>query len=105
LLKDTGTYELVNPPHEANIVGSKWVFRVKKDAAGNVIRYKARLVAQGFLQVPRVDYFDTFAPVVKLALIQTVIAMAAMYDLELHQINIKGTYLNGEHTSHKHIFM
>ena len=48
------------------MVGSKWVFHAKKDATGNVICYKAHLVAQGFSQVPGVDYFDMFAPVAKL---------------------------------------
>jgi hypothetical protein len=43
-LKAAGTWELVDPPENANIVGSKWVFRIKKDAAGNIVRYKARLV-------------------------------------------------------------
>ena len=48
ILQKAGTWELVDPPQGANIVGSKWVFCAKKDAAGNVVRYKARLVAQGF---------------------------------------------------------
>lgn len=50
---------------------------------------------QGFSQVPGVDYFDTFAPVAKLASIRAILAMAAAEDMELHQINIKGAYLNG----------
>jgi Reverse transcriptase (RNA-dependent DNA polymerase) len=71
-LKEMGTYELVKPPADANIVGSKWVFRAKKDAAGTVVCYKGRLVAQGFSQVPGIDYFDTFAPVTKLVPIHTI---------------------------------
>jgi hypothetical protein len=90
MLKQTGTYKLVDPPADVNIVGSKWVYHVKKDAAGNIVHYKACLVAQGFSQVPGVDYFDTFAPVAKLASICTVLAMAAHLDLKRHQINIKG---------------
>jgi len=62
-------------------------------------------VAQGFSQVPGIDYFDTFAPVAKLAAIQSVLAMAAAEDLELHQIDIKGAYLNGELTGCEVIFM
>jgi hypothetical protein len=104
-LEEAGTWELVDPPSGANIVGSKWVFRVKKDAAGHVVRFKARLVAQGFSQVPGVDYFDTFAPVAKLASIWTVLAMAAELDFELHQINIKSAYLNGELTEDENIYM
>ena len=66
-LRQAGTWELASAPKGANIVSSKWVLHTKKDAAGNVIRYKARLVMQGFSQVPDVDYFNTFAPVAKIA--------------------------------------
>ena len=55
-------------------------------------------MAQGFSQIPGVDYFDTFAPVAKLASIQAVLSLAAAEDMELHQIDIKGAYLNGELT-------
>ena len=88
-----------------NVVGSKWVFRVKKDAAGKIVHYKVRLVAQGFSQVPGVDYFDTFAPVAQLAFIRTIFVFAASQDLETSQINIKGVYLNGELASDEVIYM
>src|SRR6202522_752242 len=104
-LREAGTWELVDVPEGVNVVGSKWVFRAKKDAAGNVVRYKARLVAQGFSQVPGVDYFDTYAPVAQLASIRTVLAFAAAEDLETGQIDIKGAYLNGELTDQEVIYM
>lgn len=104
-LDGMGTWELVDAPEGANVVGSKWVFRAKRDAAGNIARYKARLVAQGFSQVPGVDYFDTFAPVAKLASIRVVLAMSAQYDLELHQVDVKGAYLNGQLTDDEVIYM
>src|ERR1700678_1302435 len=104
-LKAAGTWEVVDAPEGVNIVGSKWVFRAKKDAAGNIVRYKARLVAQGFSQVPGVDYFDTFAPVARLASIRTVLAFAAAEDYETGQIDIKGAYSNGELTNDEVIFM
>jgi hypothetical protein len=59
-------------------------------------------VAQGFSQIPGVDYFDTFAPVARLASIQTVLASE---NLETGQIDIKGAYLNGELTDNEHIYM
>ena len=66
-MEAAGTWELVDAPNGVNIVGSKWVFRAKKDVARNVAHYKAWLVAQSFSQVPSVDYFDTFAPVARLS--------------------------------------
>jgi len=105
VLRAAGTWELVNAPEGANIVGLKWVFRAKKDAAGNIVRYKAQLVAQGFSQVPGIDYFNMFAPVAWLASIRTVLAFAAANNLETGQIDIKGAYLNGELTEKEMIFM
>ena len=81
------------------------MFKAKKDAAGNVVRYKACLVAQGFSQVPRVDYFDTYASVARLASIRTILALAATEDLETGQIDIKGAYLNEELTDNEVIYM
>jgi hypothetical protein len=105
LLRQAGTWELAEAPNGANIIGSKWVFCAKKDAAKIIIHHKARLIAQGFSQVPSVDYFNTFAPVAKLASIRAVLAMAAAEDMELHQIDIKGAYLNGELTEREMIYM
>ena len=105
LLQQAGTWELTVAPKGANIIGSKWVFQAKKDAAGIVFCHKACLVAQGFSQVPGVNYFDTFAPVAKLALIWAVLSLAAAEDMELHQIDIKGAYLNGELTKREAIYM
>ena len=104
-LQCAGTWKLVDAPKETNIVGSKWVFRVKRGAAGNVVRYKARLVAQGFSQIPSIDYFDTFAPVARLASIRTVLVFAVAENFETGQIDIKGAYLNGEFTADETIYM
>ncbi len=69
------------------------------------MRRKARLVAQGFSQVPGVDYFDTYAPVAKFASIRTILAVSAQLNLELHQVDIKSAYLNGELTDEEVIYM
>jgi hypothetical protein len=62
-------------------------------------------VAQGFSQVPGIDYFDTFVPVARLASIRSVLAFAASENLETGQIDIKGVYLNGELTPEEIIYM
>ena len=103
-LRESGTWE-IEPPPGANIVRSKWVFKAKKDVDGNIARKKARLVAQGFLQIPGINYFDTYAPVAGLTLIQTILVLAAQNDMQFHQIDIKGAYLNGELNNDKVIYM
>jgi hypothetical protein len=95
-LESHGTWRAEHAPAGTNIVGCRWVFAVKRDAAGNITRYKARLVAQGYSQVPGVDFFDTYAPVAKMASIRTVLALAARLDYEIHQVDVKNAYLNGE---------
>ena len=104
-LKAAGTWKLEDAPPGANIIGSKWVLKAKKDAAGNVVRYKARLVAQGFSQIGGVDYDDTYAPVAKLASTRAVVAMANRLGMEMHQIDIKGAYLNGELNENEVLYM
>jgi len=105
VLQDVKIWVLVDPPPCANIIGSKWVFCVKKDADGNIACKKTCLVAQGFSQVPGADYFNMYAPFACLATIHTVLALAACHNMELHQIDIKGAYLNRELTDDKVIYM
>ena len=66
-LKAHSTWKLTDLPAGANLVGCRWTFIIKKDAAGNIVRYKVRLIAQGFSQVPGVDFFNTYMPVAKMA--------------------------------------
>ena len=89
------TWELVPPLKDANIVGSKWVLKVKRDADGNINRNKARLVAQGYSQTQRLDYEDVFSPVARYSSIRTLLALANKYDLEVHQMDVKTAFLNG----------
>ncbi len=72
------------------------MFKIKHGVDGEVERYKARLVARGFTQTFRVDYNETFAPVVKFVSISCVLALAAIEDMEIHQMDIKIAFLNGD---------
>jgi len=105
MLKAASTWRLEEAPPGANIIGSKWVLKAKKDAAGNIVRYKACLVAQGFSQIGGVDYDDTYVPVAKLVSMRAVIVMANRLSFKMHQIDIKGAYLNGELQDNEVLYM
>ncbi|CAD5178822.1 unnamed protein product, partial [Musa acuminata subsp. malaccensis] len=89
-------WDLVKLPNDCKRVGCKWVFKTKRDSTGNIERYKARLVAKGFSQKEGIDYNETFSPVSKKDSLRIVMALVAHYDLELHQMDMKTTFLNGD---------
>ena len=89
------TWTLVERPPNVNVVGSRWTFRIKRDNLGNTDRFKARFVAQGFSQVPGLDFNETYSPTIRLTSIRFILALACKYDLELRHIDVKGAYLNG----------
>ena len=95
-LEKNETWDIVERPPGTNVVGSKWIFKEKRDADGEISRYKARLVAQGFSQQEGVDYDDTYAPVAKYSSIRTVLAIANELNLEVHQMDVKTAFLNGD---------
>ena len=63
---------------------------------GTIDKYKARLVVNGYRQKEGLDYFDTYSPVTRITSIRMLIALAAVYDLKIHQMDVKTTFLNGE---------
>jgi hypothetical protein len=75
LMKNKSWY-LVPPMKERNVVGCKWVYKIKRKQDGSLDKYKARLVAKGFKQRYGIDYDDTFSPVVKIATIRIVLSIA-----------------------------
>lgn len=90
------TLELTDLPLDRKTVGCKWVFKKKKAEDGSVVRYKARLVAQGFSQVEGLDFEETYAPVSKLPTIKTLSAYAVNKNLFIHQMDVTAAYLNGK---------
>ena len=95
-LQRLGTYELQNLPTGRKAIGCRWVFLIKRDTDGSILKYKARLVAQGFSQIPGQDFMATFAPVMRLETFRSLLAFAAVNDYEVHQMDVVGAYLNGE---------
>ncbi|GBE87024.1 hypothetical protein SCP_1002700 [Sparassis crispa] len=95
-LQGMGTWELQDLPKDRNAVGCKWVFQRKTNKEGQVVKYKARLVAQGYSQIPGMDFLETFAPVVRLESIRAILALAVVNNWEIGQMDVKGAYLNGD---------
>jgi len=89
------TWTLVPPQQAHNLVGCKWVFKVKRKADGSIERYKARLVAKGFHQQAGLDYGETFSPVVNPTTIRTVLSVAYSQGWDMHQIDIQNAFLHG----------
>ncbi|CAN6576638.1 unnamed protein product [Malus baccata var. baccata] len=90
-----GTWELVPFLPSQNLIGCKWVFRIKRHPNGTIDRYKARLVANGFHQRPGVDFSDTFSPVVKPTTIRIVLHLAVTHGWPIHQLDINNAFLHG----------
>ena len=90
-----GTWELVPPASSHNIVGCKWIFRIKRHSDGSIDRHKARLVAKGFHQRPGIDYHDTFSPVVKPTIVRLVLSLAVSRKWSLRQLDINNAFLQG----------
>ena len=95
-LLSNDTWDLVPLPKGKNIVGSHWVFKLKRNSDGSVERYKACLVAQGYSQSEGVDYQEVFSPVVRYRTIRSLLAVAYIYDWEIHQMDVMTAFSQGE---------
>jgi hypothetical protein len=94
-LINNGTWELIPRPQGSNVVTGKWVFTHKLRVDGTLDRYKAHWVIRGFTQRPRVDYDETFNPVVKPATVCTVLTTAVSHDWPIQQLDVKNAFLHG----------
>jgi hypothetical protein len=88
-------WDIEEIPKGAKTVGCKWVCKTKCGSKGNIERYKARLVAKGFTQREGIDYNEIFSPVSCKNSFRIIMALVAHYNLELHQMDVKTAFLNG----------
>jgi hypothetical protein len=90
------TWSLVKLPTNQKVIGLKWVYKLKRDASGKVIKHKARLVAKGYVQQKGIDFEDAFAPVARLETIRLLLALAARNSWLVHHLDVKSAFLNGD---------
>ena len=92
------TWTLVPNDSSHKLIGNKWVYRVKENPDGTINKYKARLVVKGFLQIPGIDFTETFSLVVKAVTIRIILTLAVNNDWLLRQVDINNAFLNSELT-------
>ncbi|GJX37159.1 ribonuclease H-like domain, reverse transcriptase, RNA-dependent DNA polymerase [Tanacetum coccineum] len=90
------TWELTTLPKGHKAIGLKWVFKTKKDANGNIIKHRARLVAKGYIQEHGIDFEEVFAPVARMETIRLLLAIAANNKWEVHHLDVKSAFLHGD---------
>jgi hypothetical protein len=90
------TWELADLPRGHHAITLKWVFKLKRDEVGAIIKHKARLVARGFLQREGIDFDDAFTPVARMESVRLLLALAVQECWRVHHIDVKSVFLNGD---------
>lgn len=94
-LQKQNTWSLVPLPPHKNVVTCKWVYKLKRNKDGSITRYKAGLMARGYLQQFDLDYKETFSLVVKPSTMRLLLALAINNGWKLRQLNVSNAFLHG----------
>jgi hypothetical protein len=94
-IESKGTFEWVDRPRDRKVVGVRWVYALKFDAAGRIVRYKARVVTKGYAQVEGPDCIENYAPVCNQDTRRVMFAIVAKDCLVMHQLDVKTAFLTG----------
>jgi hypothetical protein len=95
-IEENGTWEMTSLPPGHRAIGLKWVYKLKRDANGEVVKHKARLVAKEYVQRQGVDFEEVFAPVARMETVRMLLALAAHHGWPVHHMDVKTAFLNGE---------
>ncbi|GKD91631.1 zinc finger, CCHC-type containing protein, partial [Tanacetum coccineum] len=95
-INKNNTWTLTTLPKNHKAIGLKWVFKTKRDAKGEIIKYKARLVAKAYVQEQGIDFDEVFAPVALIETIRLILALAAYHGWQVHHLDVKLTFLHGD---------
>jgi len=97
-IRENKTWVVTDLPPKQKAIGLKWVFKVKKDPNRKIVKHKARLVAKVYAQRHGVDYDEVFALVARIETVQVMLALAAQSGWEVHHMDVKSVFLNGDLT-------
>jgi hypothetical protein len=95
-IEENNTWDLVNLLAGHRPIGLKWVYKLKKNAIGEIVKHKARLVAKGYVQKARVDFDEVYALVARFDSMRMLLALAAQEKWMVHHMDVKSTFLNGD---------
>lgn len=95
-VEDNGSWELATLPCSHRAIGLKWVYNLKKNEAGEVVKHKTRSVANGYVQQAGVDYDEVFTPVARMESVRLLLALAENWKWSIHHMDVKSAFLNGE---------
>jgi hypothetical protein len=95
-IEENKTWTLVNLPQGHHTIGLKWVFKLKCDEDGVIVKQKVRLVVKGYVQQQGIDFDEVFALVVGMESVCLVLAMATHHGWPVHQMDVKSSFLNGD---------
>jgi hypothetical protein len=95
-IEENKTWSLTTLPADRHAIGLKWVFKVKRDEQGAVVRHKARLVVKGYAQKQGIDFEEVYALVARMEAIRVLLALAAHQGWQVHHMDVKSAFLNGD---------
>nr|GFB07230.1 ribonuclease H-like domain, reverse transcriptase, RNA-dependent DNA polymerase [Tanacetum cinerariifolium] len=90
------TWKLTTLPKDHKAIGLKWEFKMKRDANGEILKHKTRLVAKGYIQEHGIDFDEVFTQVARIKTIRLILALAAYNKWEVHHLDVKSAFLHGD---------
>ena len=95
-IKKNSTWDLLEPLEKCKPIGAKWIYKAKRNSTREITRHKAHIVAKGYSKKRGKDYDEVFFPVARAESIRIFIALAAQLKWNLHHLDVKSAFLNGE---------